>query len=184
MPFEVNDQNLAGLKLIIPRLFHDERGYFCEIYKKSDFRQQGIKELFIQDNFSLSRQGVLRGLHFQLPPYTQGKLVQCVRGQIFDVAVDIRVDSVTFGRWHSFDLSENNHHILYIPAGFAHGFLTLSADALVMYKATKEYAPEADRGIIWNDPEVAIKWPIIDNIIVSEKDKLHPTLDQLRKMLS
>lgn len=146
-----------------------------ETYKYSDFMNIGIKGHFVQDNFSHSSAGVLRGLHFQKDPNAQGKLVQCVKGKIFDVAVDIRKGSPAFGRWVGMELSEENRHMLYIPPQFAHGFVVLSESADVVYKCTKEYAPEDDRGIIWNDPDLNILWPVKEPVL-SKKDAGFPLL--------
>ena len=166
---------LDGLCLVTPQVFADERGFFMELYKKSEFQMNGIKEDFCQDNCSQSARNVLRGLHYQAGKYAQGKLVRCLQGVIFDVAVDIRQDSNTYCRWYGVILSDQNHKMLYIPAGFAHGFLTISETATVLYKTTKEYSPEADRGIIWNDKILNINWGI-KRPILSPKDKAHPTL--------
>jgi len=146
-----------------------------ETYKHSDFASNGIREYFVQDNYSRSSRGVLRGLHYQRNPYAQGKLVQCLKGRIFDVAVDMRKGSPTFGKWAGVELSEENILMLYVPPAFAHGFIVLSETADVLYKCTKEYAPESDRGIIWNDPDINIQWPVKEPIL-SDKDKRHPLL--------
>jgi dTDP-4-dehydrorhamnose 3,5-epimerase len=175
MPFQFKQLSICGIMLIEPKLFKDPRGFFMETYKYSDFAQRGISELFVQDNLSRSAKGVLRGLHYQQNPHAQGKLVQCLRGSIFDVAVDIRKGSPEFGQWVSAELSGENNHMLYIPAGFAHAFVVLSESADVVYKCTKEYSPESDRGIIWNDPDIHITWPVQDPL-VSEKDMRHPSL--------
>jgi len=175
MPFDFRHLSIPGITLIEPKLFRDPRGFFMETYKYSDFAQQGITEYFVQDNFSRSMRGVLRGLHYQKDPHAQGKLVQCLKGSIFDVAVDIRKGSPTFGRWVSAMLSGENNCMLYVPPAFAHGFVVLSESADVMYKCTKEYAQESDRGIIWNDPDINITWPVQDPL-VSEKDAKHPLL--------
>ncbi len=178
MPFEFEKLEIQDVVLIKPKVFSDERGFFLESYKKSDFVRNGIDKDFVQDNHSRSVKGVLRGLHYQLPPKAQGKLVRCIRGKIFDVAVDIRKNSPTFGKWVGVILSEENKYMLYVPEGFAHGFLTLSDTAEVLYKTTSEYAPELDRGIIWNDPRINIDWPLddIENILLSDKDKNLPLL--------
>ena len=146
--------------LVEAKSFPDDRGYFKEIFKESSFIENEINTRFVQDNFSHSIKGVLRGLHFQKNPKAQAKLVTVLRGKIFDVAVDIRKDSPTYGKWVSEILSEQNHKLLYIPEGFAHGYCVLSDEADIFYKVNQEYSPEHDRGFIWNDPEVAIKWPM------------------------
>ncbi|MCL5408443.1 MAG: dTDP-4-dehydrorhamnose 3,5-epimerase [Candidatus Omnitrophica bacterium] len=169
MPFEFIKMQIPEIILIVPKIFKDDRGFFMEIYKKSDFEKNGIKEEFIQDNYSYSIKGVLRGLHFQKEPYSQAKIIKCIKGEIFDVAVDIKKNSPTYGKWISIILSENNHYMLYIPTGFAHGFLTLSDTAGVQYKTSCEYMPQFEAGIIWNDPDINIKWPD-NNAIVSSKD--------------
>lgn len=179
MPFTFKELELPGLFLVEPKVFGDERGYFKEIFKASDFKKAGIREAFVQDNLSYSQKGVLRGLHFQHEPQAQGKLVTCLKGRIFDVAVDLRRGSPTFKKWVALELSEENHRLLYIPAGFAHGFQVLSEEALVAYKCTAEYAPELDAGIIWNDPELAIPWPIPEPIL-SPKDAALPPLAEAR----
>jgi dTDP-4-dehydrorhamnose 3,5-epimerase len=146
-----------------------------ETYKYSDFLRNGIQEHFVQDNYSRSVRDVLRGLHYQRNPHAQGKLIQCIRGKIFDVAVDIRKGSPTFMQWISTELSEENNRMFYVPPGFAHGFIVVSDIADVIYKCTKEYSPEDDRGIIWNDPDIQIRWPIQEPVL-SEKDSRHPLL--------
>jgi len=175
MSFDFKKLDIPDLILIEPKIFDDERGYFLEIYKESEFSANGINTKFVQDYFSHSIHGVLRGLHYQRKPKEQAKLVSVISGEIFDVAVDIRKDSPTFGKWVSEILSEKNHKMLYIPEGFAHGFCTLSDTANVLYKVTNEYSPESEQGIIWNDPNISISWPI-QNPIVSEKDKKLPKL--------
>jgi dTDP-4-dehydrorhamnose 3,5-epimerase len=175
MPFIFQRLAIPELILIEPRRFEDRRGFFLETYKYSDFAQNGITEHFVQHNYSHSTRSVLRGLHYQRSPHAQGKLVQCIKGKIFDVAVDIRKGSPTFMRWISAELSEGNNCMFYIPPGFAHGFLVLSDIADVIYKCTGEYSPADDRGIIWNDPDILIQWPIPDPIL-SEKDASHPLL--------
>lgn len=178
MPFEFVRLKIPDVILIKPKVFEDERGFFMETYKKSEFERAGIKDEFVQDNHSKSKYGVLRGLHFQKEPYAQAKIVRCVRGVIYDVAVDLRRNSPTFGKYVAVILSEFNKYMLYIPRGFAHGFLVLSDEAEVIYKVDNEYAPEYECGLIWNDPDVGIDWPI-DNPILSEKDKRWPTLKEL-----
>ncbi len=175
MPFTYKKLDIPEIILIEPKVFSDPRGFFIETYKHSDFVHMGIQEHFVQDNFSRSQEDVLRGLHFQKNPNAQGKLIQCLKGKIFDVTVDIRKGSPSFGRWVSIELSEENKRMLYIPPTFAHGFVILSETADVIYKCTKEYSPEDDRGVIWNDPDINIHWPVKDPIH-SEKDANHPLL--------
>lgn len=178
MPFSFSSLEIPDVKLITPKHYPDERGYFLESYKESEFFANGINTKFVQDNFSHSIYGALRGLHYQTKPKEQAKLVSVISGEIFDVAVDIRKDSLTFGKWTGEILSEKNHKMLYIPEGFAHGFCTLSDTANVLYKVTNEYSLENEQGIVWNDSEIAISWPI-QNPIVSEKDKELPPLRNL-----
>jgi len=170
MPFDFKKTPLKGLLIIQPRVFADTRGFFMEIYKKSDFVKAGITEEFTQDNHSYSSKGVLRGLHFQKEPYAQGKLVRCVKGAVWDVAVDLRADSKTFGQWSGIELTEENKTMFYIPTGFAHGFVTLKDNTHFLYKCTNEYNPETDSGIIWNDTNLNIEWPLTDGLSFSEKD--------------
>ena len=178
MPFEFKRLEIPDVILIKTKVFEDERGFFMETYKKEEFEKVGIKGEFVQDNHSKSMYGVLRGLHFQKEPYAQAKIVSCVRGAIYDVAVDLRKNSPTFGKYVSASLSEDNRYQLYIPRYCAHGFLVLSDAAEVIYKADNVYAPEHEGGLIWNDPDVAIPWPN-DNPILSPKDKKWPTLREL-----
>jgi len=175
MPFTFEKLNIPEIILITPKVFEDERGFFLESYKQSEFVDNGITENFVQDNHSKSTKGVLRGLHYQKNPKAQGKLLRCVNGEIFDVAVDIRKNSPTFSKWVGEVLSAENKKMLYIPAGFAHGFLVLSETAELLYKATNEYSFENDRGVRWNDPEININWQIT-NPIISEKDSKQPFL--------
>ena len=175
MPFIFKKLSIPEVVLIEPKVFRDGRGFFMETYKYSDFARMGIKEYFVQDNYSKSLKGILRGLHFQKNPNAQGKLVLCLKGKIFDAAVDIRKGSPAFGQWVGAELSEENNLILYVPSGFAHGFVVLSEAADVIYKCTREYSPEDDRGIIWNDPDINIHWPV-KYPVLSEKDKNHPAL--------
>jgi dTDP-4-dehydrorhamnose 3,5-epimerase len=167
-------------RLIIPKRHIDDRGWFSEIFHQQRFRDMGITCRFVQDNQSSSKQsGTFRGLHFQLPPVAQAKLVTVVKGRILDVAVDIRRGSPTFGKYVSTELSSENGRQLYIPVGFAHGFLTLENDVVVMYKASDYYAPTHESGIRWNDPDIAFPWPLKEaNIIISEKDRQLPLLKQ------
>ncbi|WP_163329001.1 dTDP-4-dehydrorhamnose 3,5-epimerase [Desulfurobacterium thermolithotrophum] len=177
MPFEFIRTEIPEVIIVEPKVFGDERGFFMETYKKSDFVKVGIDTDFVQDNHSKSIKGVLRGLHYQLEPKAQGKLVRCVKGKIFDVAVDIRKESPTFGKWVGMELSEENKLMLWIPKGFAHGFLTLSEEAEIIYKVSGgEYSPEHDRSIRWNDPDIGIKWPLDGEPILSEKDRMAPFL--------
>ena len=168
---------LEGVCLIQPRVFPDSRGFFTETYHARKYVEAGIDRAFVQDNYSFSSRHVLRGLHFQRK-FPQGKLVYAVQGEIFDVAVDVRRDSPTYGQWEGHVLSSDNHHQLYIPEGFAHGFLVLSESAMVMYKCTELYVPSDDAGIIWNDPDVGIEWPV-QNAILSDKDAALPRLSAL-----
>ncbi|MCX7760072.1 MAG: dTDP-4-dehydrorhamnose 3,5-epimerase [Hydrogenothermaceae bacterium] len=184
MPFDIEKLEIPDVLLIKPKVFRDERGFFLEAYKKSDFEKFGINLDFIQDNHSGSVKGVLRGLHYQKNPKAQGKLVRCIKGKIFDVAVDIRKNSKTFGKWVAVELSEENNYMLWIPPGFAHGFLTLSDFAEIIYKvSSSEYSPQHDAGIIYNDPDINIKWPFegISEIILSEKDRKLPKLRDLKE---
>lgn len=174
MVLKVTPVKIKGLFLIEPIVHQDSRGFFLESYNEESFIRNGLNYTFIQDNHSLSREsGVIRGLHYQLNPKAQTKLVRATAGAIYDVAVDLRKDSETFGQWAGFILSEENKRQLLIPKGFAHGFCTLTTDTQVMYKVDDYYSPEHDRGIIWNDEEFNINWPV-SNPILSEKDKNHP----------
>lgn len=181
MAISVTKLDLPEVLLIEPKVFGDSRGFFLELYNKKEFSEHGIDVEFVQDNFSHSIKGVLRGLHYQALPMAQGKLVRCIKGEIFDVAVDIRKHSPNFGKWVSAILSEENHHQLYIPAGLAHGFCVLSDQADVLYKATDFYAPNLDRGILWNDPNIAIDWPIKE-ALVSDKDQKLPLLKDAKDL--
>lgn len=175
MPFEFRHANLSGVVLICPRVFPDDRGSFWECFKESEFQANGITDVFVQDNHSISTANVVRGLHYQNPPFGQAKLVRCLVGQIYDVVVDIRVGSPTFGQWEGFELSAENRNMLYVPVGFAHGFAVQTDSAEVTYKVSQEYHAAAEGGIVWNDPELAIGWPI-ESPCVSQKDLLHPGL--------
>ncbi len=156
--------------LIEPKVFGDERGYFLETYRKNLFVENGIDVEFVQDNFSYSKKGILRGIHFQSAPHNQAKLVRVAEGEVFDVAVDLRKDSPTFGEWVGAYLSEKNGHMLYVPNGFGHGFCVVSEVARFEYKCSDYYAPECDNSIRWDDPQIGIEWPISDPIL-SDKDK-------------
>jgi dTDP-4-dehydrorhamnose 3,5-epimerase len=164
---------IPDVLVIEPRVFGDARGFFFESFNQQAFRDAtGVTLDFVQDNHSRSAKGVLRGLHYQLPPHAQGKLVRCVRGAVFDVAVDIRRSSPTFGQWVGVELSEDNHRQFWIPPGFAHGFVTLTDTADFLYKTTAGYAPAHDRGIAWNDPAVGITWPDVGVApLLSAKDQ-------------
>ena len=167
---------IEGLKVITPEVFGDERGYFMETYRKDQFAEIGITGEFVQDNQSSSTRGVLRGMHFQ-KEFPQAKLVRVIRGRVFDVAVDLRKGSATFGRWFGVELSEENKKMFYIPRNFAHGFLVLSDEAVFTYKVDNPYAPQADGGIRWDDPDLNIQWPVTaDGILTSEKDLKLPSM--------
>lgn len=179
MPFEFEKQSIEDVILVKPKVFGDNRGFFMEAYKKSDFVAHGIDVEFNQDNHSKSTKGVLRGLHYQEAPFGQAKLVRCSKGRIYDVAVDIRKGSKTFGKYVKVELSEENKHMLFIPEGFAHGFVVLSDEAELLYKASGEYAPQADRGVLWSDKDINIDWEIDFEPILSEKDRVQPTLKEI-----
>tara|TARA_B100000929_G_scaffold250043_1_gene209532 strand:- start:69 stop:611 length:543 start_codon:yes stop_codon:yes gene_type:complete len=172
MPFSFKRLSMPDIILVDPQSFPDDRGFFFESFKESEFLSGGIDKKFVQDNFSHSIRGVIRGLHFQKTPKAQAKLVSVLKGEIFDVAVDTRKNSPTYGKWVSEILSENNHKLLYIPEGFAHGFCVLSEEADVLYKVSNEYSPEHEDGIIWNDPKLNIDWPISKPIVSSNDSKL------------
>lgn len=169
---KVTPCDIEGLYVIEPTVFRDERGYFVETYNQNDMKEAGLDMVFVQDNQSMSARGVLRGLHFQ-KQYPQGKLVRVVRGAVFDVAVDLRADSKTYGKWFGVELSAENMKQFYIPEGFAHGFLVLSDEAEFCYKCTDFYHPGDEGGLWWNDPEIGVEWPLEDEVelIISEKDK-------------
>lgn len=176
---EVKKTAAEGLVLIKPRVFTDSRGYFVEMFNARALEAQGLPSKFVQDNQSFSKRGVLRGLHFQRPPYAQTKLVRAIQGRILDVVVDLRPDSATFKQVFSFELSSETGWQLLVPKGFAHAFLVLSETALVAYKCDDFYAPESDGGIVYNDPDLAIEWPLPPGeLIVSEKDQKLPTLKE------
>lgn len=177
--FNFNKCEIDGLYVIEPKVFGDNRGYFMETYNYEDFKNDGLEMVFVQDNQSKSSKGVLRGLHFQ-KTYPQGKLVRVTKGQVFDVAVDLRKASSTYGKWFGVTLSDENKKQFYIPQGFAHGFLVLSDEAEFVYKCTDFYHPEDEGGIAWDDKNIDIKWPSenIDNLILSEKDKKWKTLKE------
>ncbi|WP_434663136.1 dTDP-4-dehydrorhamnose 3,5-epimerase [Aeromonas sp. NJAU223] len=165
------DTKIPDVKIIEPKVFGDERGFFFESFNQQQFEEAvGYPVNFVQDNHSKSSQGVLRGLHYQLPPHAQGKLVRCVVGEVFDVAVDIRKNSPTFGQWVGVHLSAENKRQLWVPEGFAHGFVTLSKTAEFLYKTTNYYSPQSEASIIWDDSDVAIEWPICFLPQLSPKD--------------
>lgn len=171
--FNFTETQIRGLYIVEPCIFEDNRGHFMETYNYKDFSKAGLDMIFVQDNQSMSRKGVLRGLHFQ-KNHPQGKLIRVIYGEVFDVVVDLRKGSETFGKWYSIILSSENMKQLYIPEGFAHGFLAISEKVELFYKCTDYYYPEDEGGIIWNDPDLAINWPedvIIDNELISNKDK-------------
>ncbi len=173
--FTFIETEINGVYIIESKIFGDERGYFTETYRKNDFDDAGLVYDFVQDNQSRSKKGVLRGLHFQ-KKYPQAKLVRVLDGEVFDVAVDMRKDSPTFGKWVGVILSDKNKRQFMIPRGFAHGFLVMSEFATFCYKCDEVYHPEDEGGIIWNDPDIGIEWPFTDNIQLSEKDTKHPML--------
>ena len=172
------ETTLPGLLIIDPTVFGDDRGYFFESYNQKAFHAAGIDPHFLQDNESKSAKGVLRGLHFQEPPYDQGKLVRVVSGAVMDVSVDIRKESPGYGKWAAFELSEQNKRMLWIPPGFAHGFVTLEDDTVFIYKCTNLYNKGSENSIIWNDPDLNIDWGI-ENPVISEKDMQAPFFKDL-----
>ena len=166
---EIIESELKGLFVLKPKVFEDARGYFFESYNQNSFKEAGLSLNFVQDNQSLSQKGVLRGLHFQNPPHAQGKLVRVIAGGVFDVAVDIRKKSPTYGKWFGLELTEKNKWMMYIPEGFAHGFLTLEDNTIFSYKCTNFYNKASEDCILWNDPEININWNVT-NPLLSEKD--------------
>jgi len=175
---EVIKTGIEGVFIIEPKVFGDNRGYFFESFNAKEFSEKtGLNVTFVQDNESKSRYGVLRGMHFQKPPYTQSKLVRVVKGRVLDVVVDIRKGSSTYGKYEMCELTEDNHRQFFVPKGMAHGFCVLSEEAIFQYKCDDFYHPEAEGAIAWNDSDIAVKWPIPDTeIFLSEKDKHHPLL--------
>lgn len=169
---KVTPCEIEGLYVIEPTVFKDERGYFVETYNQNDFKEAGLNMVFVQDNQSMSVKGVLRGLHYQ-KHFPQGKLVRAIRGTVFDVAVDLRTNSKTYGKWFGVELSAENKKQFYIPEGFAHGFIVLSDEAEFAYKCTDFYHPNDEGGLAWNDPEIGVEWPIEEGmkLIISEKDQ-------------
>lgn len=185
MAITIERTPINGLTLIHPHVFEDERGYFIKDFEENLYKEYNLPVKFFEFNESKSKKGTIRGLHFQ-QKYSQGKLIRVIKGAVFDVAVDLRYESPTFGKWMGFELSEYNHDVLYIPKGFAHGFLALEDDTIFSYKCTNKYAPEFDSGIRYDDPDVNVKWPVelIDgwkNVITSEKDS---KLQSLREFIS
>ena len=180
MPKTINnftfiETSIKGVYIIEPKKYGDNRGYFMETYKKTDFDEAGLVYDFVQDNQSKSKKGVLRGLHFQ-KKYSQAKLVRCIEGEVFDVCVDLRKGSPTYGKWEGVVLSAEKGNQFMIPRGFAHGFLVLSETAAFCYKVDEVYHPEDEGGIMWNDPDIKIEWPETGEVLLSEKDKKHPLL--------
>lgn len=175
MPFKFKTLEIPEVILVEAKSFSDDRGFFMEGFKKSSFMDNGIATQFVQDNYSHSTKGVIRGLHYQKNPKAQAKLMMALRGEIFDVAVDIRKGSPTYGKWVSAILSDKNHNLLFAPEGFAHGFCVLSDEADVLYKVSSEYSPEHEQGILWNDHDISVNWPI-DNPHIISKDLQLPTL--------
>jgi len=180
MAFTFTKTGIEDLYVIEPKVFGDNRGYFMETYNYEEFKAAGLDMVFVQDNQSMSTKGVLRGLHFQTK-HTQGKLVRVIKGEVFDVAVDLRKKSETYGKWYGVLLTDENKKQFYVPEGFAHGFLVTSDEAEFVYKCTDFYHPEFDCGLLWNDPEINIEWPTdgIDEILLSEKDKVQKKLSEL-----
>ena len=175
---KVTETKLKGVYIVEPQVFGDARGWFTESWSEKKLAEAGIKADFVQDNHSYSAQkGTLRGLHYQLNPMCQAKMLRCTRGKIFDVAVDIRKGSPQYGQWVGVELSAENHRQLFIPRGFAHGFITLTDDVEVQYKADNYYAPECDGNIRWDDPEIGVEWPL-EPVILSDKDKVAPLLKE------
>ena len=180
--FKFIKTSIDGVIIVEPTAYGDSRGYFMETYQRQDFMNGGITVDFVQDNQSMSTKGVLRGLHFQ-KQFSQSKLVRCIRGEVFDVAVDLREGSPTFGKWEGIILSAENKRQFFIPKNFAHGFLVLSDEAEFVYKVDDYYHPNDEGGLMWNDPDIGIKWPITDGMTInlSDKDKIHPPFKNFKK---
>jgi dTDP-4-dehydrorhamnose 3,5-epimerase len=183
MSATVQETAIEGVRLITPRVHGDARGYFFECWRADRYAGLGVPERFVQDNVSRSRRGVLRGLHVQ-HPHSQGKLVQVFDGAVFDVAVDVRVGSPTFGQWVAYELSADNHCQLYTPPGIAHGFCVLSESALLNYKCTEFYRPDAELTIAWNDPAIGIEWPISEPVLSEKDSRAHRLQEQVERMPS
>ena len=178
---EIIKTNIEGVVIIEPRIFKDDRGYFFESFSQREFEEKVCKTTFVQDNESKSGYGVLRGLHFQKPPFAQSKLVRVIKGAVLDVAVDIRKGSPTFGQYVSVELTGDNHRQFFIPRGFAHGFSVLSEEVIFQYKCDNFYSPQSEGAIAWNDPDLNIDWRIpVEEVILSEKDSKHPKLKDLQ----
>lgn len=174
---EVIKTEIEGVVIIEPRIFKDDRGYFYESFSQREFEEKVFRTTFVQDNQSKSSYGVVRGLHFQKPPYSQSKLVRCIKGAVLDVAVDIRKGSPTFGKYVAVELTEDNHRQFFVPRGFAHGFAVLSDEAVFQYKCDNLYNKESEGAVAWDDPELAIDWRIpVEKVLLSEKDKLSKTI--------
>jgi dTDP-4-dehydrorhamnose 3,5-epimerase len=174
---EVIKTDIEGVVIIEPRIFKDDRGYFYESFSQREFEEKVCRTTFVQDNQSKSSYGVVRGLHFQKPPYSQSKLVRCIKGAVLDVAVDIRKGSPTFGKYVAVELTEDNHRQFFVPRGFAHGFAVLSDEAVFQYKCDNFYNKESEGAVAWDDPELAIDWRIpVEKVLLSEKDKLSKTI--------
>jgi dTDP-4-dehydrorhamnose 3,5-epimerase len=176
MPFTFKTLEIPEVVLVTPKIIGDDRGFFLEAYRQDEFEAAGIRDLFVQDNHSRSQRGVLRGLHFQRAPHAQSKLVRCLAGEIYDVALDLRPHSAHYGRWVSMRLKASQ--MLFVPAGFAHGFEVVSETAEVLYKTSHVYCPEAEGGVVWDDPDLAIPWPLQEPIL-SARDRLWPRLKAL-----
>lgn len=176
---EIIKTDIEGVVIIEPRIFKDDRGYFYESFSQREFEEKVCRTTFVQDNQSMSTYGVLRGLHFQKPPYSQSKLVRCIKGAVLDVAVDLRKGSPTFGKYVAVELTEENHRQLFIPRGFAHGFAVLSKEAVFQYKCDNFYNKESEGAVAWDDPELAIDWRIpADKVLLSEKDRLSKNIKE------
>ena len=175
----IEDSKISGIKIITPQIYKDDRGYFFESFNANDFKKLGLPIKYLQENQAYSKKGTIRGLHYQLK-YPQGKLVRVIQGEVFDVAVDIRRGSPTFGKYEGLHISDKNNKIMYIPEGFAHGYVVLSGTAILQYKCTEIYHPEDEYGLIWNDKDLNIQWPV-NNPILSEKDKSLPTLQFIKE---
>lgn len=180
---KVVETPIKDLVVIEPSVFGDDRGYFMETYSQDEFKKHGLDMVFVQDNESKSKKGVLRGLHFQ-SKFPQGKLVRVTQGKVWDVGVDLREGSPTYGQWYGVELSDENKKMFYVPEGFAHGFIVLSDEAVFNYKCTNPYRPEYDGGIRWNDPEIAVEWPELDTeVLLSPKDQELPYLEEVKDKL-